>query len=157
MKYINDSQLDKFDKSILTILATNGRLPVTELAARIGLSKTPCLNRMKRLEKEGYIKGYAALINHEKLGYSHIAFIEVKLSTTTEKALSEFNAAVAKVPEIEQCHMTASSFDYLLKVRTSDITAYRRVLGEQISSLPHVSHTSTHVSMEAVKETVATR
>ena len=83
-----------------------------------------------------------------------MAFVEVRLSDTREKALRAFNAAVVKVPEIEQAHMIASHFDYLLKVRTRDMTAYRRFLGETISTLPHVANTSTYVAMEAVKETM---
>jgi Lrp/AsnC family leucine-responsive transcriptional regulator len=89
-----------------------------------------------------------------QLGLDHVAFVEVRLNDTREKALRAFNAAVVRVPEIEQAHMIASHFDYLLKVRTRDMTAYRRFLGETISSLPHVSNTSTYVAMEAVKETM---
>jgi len=76
----------------------------------------------------------------------------VRLAETTERALAAFNAAVLAIPEITQCHMIAGSFDYLLKVRTSDIQEYRRILGELISQLPHLANTSTHVSMQAVKD-----
>ena len=145
-------RLDQFDKSILEILSVEGRLPVTELANRVGLSKSPCQSRLKRLQEEGFIKGFRAELNAELLGLEHIAFVEVKLNDTTEKALNEFNSAVAKIREVEQCHMIAGQFDYLIKVRTQDIRAYRRVLGEKISTLPHVMNTSTHVSMQAVKE-----
>ena len=86
------------------------------------------------------------------MGQAHVAFVEVRLSDTREAALTAFNKAVLTVPEVEQCHMMASSFDYLLKVRTADIQSYRRVLGEVISALPHVASTSTYVAMEAVKE-----
>ena len=82
----------------------------------------------------------------------HVAFAEVKLSSTTEQSLREFNDAVCNVAEVEQCHMIAGSFDYLLKIRSSDIQAYRRILGETVFALPHVAHTSTFVSMQAVKE-----
>jgi Lrp/AsnC family leucine-responsive transcriptional regulator len=107
---------------------------------------------MRRLESRGYITGYRAVIDPAKVGLGHIAFVEVKLSDTTAKALNAFNAAVRKLPEVEECHMIASRFDYLLKVRTGDITAYRHVLGEKISALPHVAQTSTYVAMEAVKD-----
>ncbi|MBS0564330.1 MAG: Lrp/AsnC ligand binding domain-containing protein, partial [Proteobacteria bacterium] len=90
--------------------------------------------------------------NPIRMGLAHVAFVEVRLSDTREVALQAFNRAVQAVPEIEECHMMASSFDYLLKVRTGDIAAYRRVLGERISTLPHVASTSTFVAMEAVKE-----
>ena len=145
-------RLDRQDRAILKELSAEGRLPVTELAARVGLSKTPCQVRLKRLIEEGYIRGFRADLDPERLGLDHVAFTEVKLSDTREAALSAFNEAVRRVPEIESCHMIAGAFDYLLKVRTADIREYRRVLGEVISALPHVESSSTHVAMETVKE-----
>ncbi len=144
--------LDQFDLRILEELSVEGRLPVTELARRVGLSKSPVQARLRRLEETGAIRGYRALVDQVRLGRDHIAFVEVRLSDTRERALSAFNAAVLKVPEIEQAHMMASSFDYLLKVRTESMAAYRNVLAERISTLPHVASTSTHVAMQAVKE-----
>ena len=145
-------QLDRFDRSILHPLSQNGRLSTAELAQRVGLTKTPVQARVKRLESEGYIRGYMAIIDHERMGEGHVAFVQVTLSDTRSAALDAFNREVLKHPEIEECHMIAASFDYLLKVRTKDIQSYRRVLGEKISSLPHVSHTSTFVAMETVKD-----
>ncbi len=144
--------LDRFDLAIVRELAGDGRMAVTELSRRIGLTKTPTQARVARLEAAGVIAGYRAVLNPIRMGLAHVAFVEVKLSDTREAALQAFNRAVRGVPEIEECHMMASSFDYLLKVRTGDISAYRRVLGERISSLPHVASTSTFVAMEAVKE-----
>jgi len=144
--------LDDFDHAILRILRHEGRLSVTELAGRISLSKSPTQARLKRLERDGYIVGYQALIDQSRLGLDHIAFVEVKLSDTREAALRAFNVAVRGTPEIEECHLIAGAFDYLLKVRSSDIQSYRAVLAERISTLPHVASTSTHVAMEAVKE-----
>jgi Lrp/AsnC family transcriptional regulator, leucine-responsive regulatory protein len=144
--------LDSFDIKILDAVADNGRISVTELAARIGLSKTPCNARLKRLVDEGYIQGFRAVIDLQKLGLDHVAFAEVKLSDTREKALNEFNQAVRRIKEVEECHMIAGRFDYLLKVRTQNIRRYREVLGEKISSLPHVASTSTSVAMQSVKE-----
>ena len=145
-------RLDQFDRRILEALAEEGRISVTDLSARVGLTKTPCQTRMKRLIDDGYIEGFRAILNPAKLGLDHVAFAEVKLSDTREKALAEFNAAARRVPEIEECHMIAGRYDYLLKVRTSDIRRYRQVLGEKISSLPHVASSSTSVAMESVKE-----
>ena len=145
-------QLDRIDRNVLAALAKNGRLSMAELAERVGLSKTPVQARVKRLEKDGFIRGYAAIVDREKMGEGHVAFVQVKLSDTRSAALDAFNRAVTGVPEIEQCHMMAASFDYLLKVRTRDIAAYRRVLGERISALPHVAQTSTFVAMETVKD-----
>ena len=144
--------LDRFDHAILTELAAHGRVSATELARRIGLSKSPTQARLKRLEEQGVITGYGARLNRMHIGRAHVAFVEVRLSDTREAALQAFNKAVLAVPEVEECHMIASRFDYLLKVRTGDIQDYRRVLAERISALPHVASTSTYVAMEAVKE-----
>jgi Lrp/AsnC family leucine-responsive transcriptional regulator len=144
--------LDRIDRNIIAALSADGRLSMAALGAKVGLSKTPVQARVRRLEEAGYIRGYQAIVDREKLGEGHVAFVQVKLSDTRSEALDAFNRAVRLVPEIEQCHMIASSFDYLLKVRTTDIAAYRRVLGERISSLPHVAQTSTFVAMETVKD-----
>ncbi|KUR77606.1 ArsR family transcriptional regulator [Novosphingobium sp. Fuku2-ISO-50] len=144
--------LDDFDRKILDTLRKDGRITFTELAHKVGLSKTPCQQRVRRLVDSGVIVGFRAIVDPAKVGLDHVAFTEVKLSDTREAALGEFNAAVRLIPEVEECHMIASSFDYLLKVRTADIRRYRWVLGEKISSLPHVASTSTFVAMETVRE-----
>jgi Lrp/AsnC family leucine-responsive transcriptional regulator len=149
-----NEQLDQVDRRLLVELGRDGRISVAELSRRVGLSKTPLQARIRRLEEDGYILGYCAVINPDRLGLSHVAFVEVRLSDTRKAALDAFNKAVRALSEVEQVHMIASNFDYLLKVRTKDIAAYREVLGEKISALPHVAHTSTHVSMEAVKDRV---
>ncbi|GMM62250.1 Lrp/AsnC family transcriptional regulator [Novosphingobium pituita] len=144
--------LDRIDHRIVDELRVDGRLSINELARRVGLSKTPCQVRLKRLLDSGVIRGFRAVVDPQKLGLAHIAFTQVKLSDTREKALEAFRRAVLQVEEVEECHMIASHFDYLLKIRTADILAYRRVLGEQISSLPNVASTSTYVAMETILE-----
>jgi Lrp/AsnC family leucine-responsive transcriptional regulator len=149
-------ELDRYDRAILRLLAGEGRIPVAELARRIGLSKTPTQARLRRLEAAGVITGYRAMLNPMRLGLAHVAFVELRLSDTREAALQAFNAAVRAIPEIEECHMIAGGFDYLLKVRTADMAAYREVMAERISALPHVANSSTYVAMEAVKDTAFT-
>ena len=146
------ADLDTFDRKIIDVLRADGRIAITDLAARVGLSKTPCQVRVKRLIANGTIRGFRAIVDPARLGLDHIAFAEVKLSDTREEALEAFRRAVLKIPEVEECHMIASSFDYLLKVRTADIRRYREVLGERISSLPHVASTSTFVAMETIRD-----
>ena len=145
--------MDEYDRKILSVLSVEGRISMTGLGERVGLSKTPVTARVKRLEEDGVIKGYRATLSASKLGVEHIAFLEVKLSDTREKALDAFNQAVRAIPEVEACHMIAGGFDYLIKVRTSDIFAYRQVLGEQLSRLPNVASTSTYISMQSVVDT----
>lgn len=144
--------LDRLDRAILRVLSVDGRISVAELARRIGRSKTPTQARLRRLEKARVIRGYRAILDPIGIGAAHVAFVEVKLSDTREAALRDFNEAARDIPEIEECHLIAGGFDYLLKVRTPGIATYRRVLAESISSLPHVASTSTYVAMEVVKE-----
>lgn len=151
---VNGEGFDRFDAAILDVLAIDGRISVTELASRIGLSKSPTQARLRRLEARGVILGYTALIDPVRLRRAHVAFVEIRLEDTREAALRAFNEAVRRVPQIEQAHMIAGNFDYLLKVRCADMTGYRAFLGEVISTLPHVAATSTYVAMEAVKEAV---
>lgn len=146
------SEIDQFDLKIIAALVEDGRMSITDLSERVGLSKTPCQLRLKRLIESGTIEGFKATLNQEKMGLDHIVFAEVKLSDTREAALQSFNRAVKKIKEVEECHMIAGRFDYLLKIRTSDIRRYRLVLGEEISNLPHVASTSTNVVMQAIKE-----
>ena len=153
IKLEESRRIDRFDEKMMQILSTDGRIAITDLAKKLGMSKTPCGVRLKRLMSDGYITGFKAVLNPVKLDMNHVAFVEVRLQDTKEAALKAFNESVQLIPEIEQCHMIAGSFDYLLKVRTKDIIAYRRVLAERISDLPHVASTSTYVAMESVKET----
>ena len=146
------SELDRTDRKILKVLAVDGRVSVTDLALMVGLSKSPCAQRIKRLEGEGYIKGYSAILDYNRLGQAHIVFVEVTLNSTTEASLKAFNKAVMAIAEVEQCHMIAGGFDYLLKIRSKDIEDYRSILGEHISTLPFLGQTSTYVTMEAVKD-----
>lgn len=147
-------QLDAFDRKLLSEIARNGRLTIAELATLIGLSKSPTQTRLRRLEASGHILGYRALLDPAKLDLEHVAFVEVRLSDTREAALSAFNAAVLRAPEIEQCHLIAGQFDYLLKIRCRDMRAYRDILAEVVSTLPHIASSSTHVAMQAVKDAV---
>lgn len=144
--------MDRIDRKILDAVSRDGRISMSALADAVGLTKTPCAQRLKRLERDGYIRGYAARLDMEKLGRNHVAFVQVSLTDTKRPALEAFNAAARDVPEIEACHMIAGAFDYLLKVRSTDIAEYRRVLADTISALPYVSHTSTFVALETVKD-----
>lgn len=147
-----DEVLDATNVKILRELVANARIPITELARKVGLSKTPVALRIKQMEEMGLITGYRAILSPLKLGLTHVTYVEVRLSDTRQKALEQFNAAVRAIPEIEECYMIAGGFDYLLKVRSQDMAGYRRIMAEQISALPHIHGTTSYVSMEAVVE-----
>jgi Lrp/AsnC family leucine-responsive transcriptional regulator len=146
------SEFNKIDLSIIKHLRADGRIPNSRLAELVGLSTTACTARVKNLEERGIIKGYAAVIDDHLLLGENMAFVQVTMSSTSAAALAAFNAEVAKIIEIEQCHMVAANFDYLLKVRSVNMTDYRRILADKISSLPHVKQTSTFIVMESVKD-----
>ena len=147
-----NAELDATDRKILAELTANARIPMAELARRVGLSKTPVAARVRQMEKIGLITGSHAMLSQLKLGLTHVTYVEVRLDDTRAKALAEFNKAVRAIEEVEECYMIAGGFDYLIKVRSRDITDYRRIMGERISALPHVSATSSYVAMEAVVE-----
>ncbi|PCI51268.1 MAG: ArsR family transcriptional regulator [Alphaproteobacteria bacterium] len=153
----NESQRppDRIDQNILNILQKDGRISNVKLAQTINLSPTPCLERVRRLEKDGYIKGYVALLDPELLGAALVSFIEVSLDRTTISALETFRTEIRKMEEVQECHMVAGGFDYLIKVRTRDMIHYRKFLGEKLSSLSHISSTHTYMVMEEVKATSA--
>lgn len=148
----NLDDLDRIDRRILAALARDARLSMAALADVVGLSKTPVTARLKRLEAAGYIRGYYAALDAERLGLAQVAFVQVTLTETTAVALEAFNDAVRAAPGIESCHMIAGGFDYLLKIRTRDVAAYRRALTDVIAHLPHVSQTTTFMAMETVKD-----
>lgn len=145
-------EIDAIDGKIIAELVENARIPVAELARKVGLSKTPVALRIRHLEEIGLITGYRAILSPLKLGLTNVTYLEVSVSDTREAALQQFNAAVRAIPEVEECYMIAGGYDYLLKIRSRDMAHFRRILAENISVLPHVSNTSTHVSMEAVVE-----
>ncbi len=151
--------LDRTDQRILAVLQEHGRMPIVELAERINLTKTPCTERIRRLERDGVIMGYRAELDPEQLGASHVVIVHVTLNQTSDNALELFNEAVKRIPEVQACYLLAGQFDYMLKIRTLDITHYRRVLGDRIGKLPGVQQTHSYVAMEIVKDdkTIAIR
>lgn len=150
-KTVNSARpLDSIDRAILTTLQSEGRISNVELSQRVHLSPSPCLERVRRLEADGYINSYSAVLNADLLGLGKVAFIQVTLDRMREDVFDDFKSAVACSPYIVECHMVAGGFDYFLKVRFDDMDNYRMVL-EQVVKLPHVSQTHTYVVIEEIK------
>ncbi|MDR3514687.1 MAG: Lrp/AsnC ligand binding domain-containing protein [Azospirillaceae bacterium] len=147
--------LDRIDRAILRALQTDGRLPNVELARHVNLSPPACLDRVRRLERSGHIRGYVALLDPAKLERNLLVFIEVVLDRTSPDVFEHFKTAVLTMPEIQECHMVAGGFDYLIKARVSDMTAYRDFLGHTLVTLPGVRETHTYAVMEQVKDSTA--
>lgn len=144
-------QLDRIDRNILVELQKDGRLSNVELARRIGLSATPCLERVKKLEREGYIKGYKAVVDPAKLGQALLVYVEVSVNKNSPDVFDKFNKAVRQHDEIIECHLVSGNFDFLLKTRVTDMSEYRAVLGDILLQLPNISDSRTYVVMEEVK------
>jgi Lrp/AsnC family leucine-responsive transcriptional regulator len=148
-------ELDRIDRRILKILQGDARISNVELARQVNLSPTPCLERVRRLEREKYILDYVALLNPQKLDAALVAYVEISLDRTTTNAFERFKEAVMRLDMVQECQMVAGGFDYLMKVRVADMVAYRKFLGENLAAIEGVSQTHTYVVMEEVKATTA--
>lgn len=148
-------KLDRIDLAILAVLQNDGRITNVALARQVGLSPTPCLERVKSLEAHGFIKGYAAILAPAALGLGLTVFIQISLDRTSQQVFDNFRRAVLAIPEVQECHMVAGGFDYLLKVRLADMTAYRNFLGAVLSGIPGIRETHSYPVMEEVKDSAA--
>ena len=153
MKKTKERSLDRIDRKILRQLQSNARLTNADLARSVNLSPTPCLERVRRLDADGYILKYVTLLNPLKLGAGVISFVQVMLDRTSPDVFERFKKQVSLCPEVMECHMVAGGFDYLLKVRTKSMLEYRNFLGQTLAGLSDIKQTHTYVVMEEVKAT----
>jgi Lrp/AsnC family leucine-responsive transcriptional regulator len=151
----DERPLDRIDRRILETLQSDGRISNVALARRVNLSPTPCLERVRRLERAGYVLGYGARLDPARLGASLLVFVQVTLDRTTPDVFARFAEAIVRIPEVCECHMVAGGFDYLLKIRAADMAAYRGVLGQRLTAIPGVAQTHSYVVMEEVKDSRA--
>lgn len=147
--------LDDIDLQILDALQRDGRLPIVALAKAVGLSPTPCAERVRALESAGVIGGYAAKLDAARLGLGLLVFIEIAIDRSLQDAYHQFQRAIAKIAQVQECHMVAGSFDYLLKVRVPDLAAFRVFLGEVLSQVPGIRAAHSYAVMERIKESPA--
>ena len=147
-------ELDRLDRKILDVLQRQGRISMTELAEHIGLSASPCAERVKRMEREGTITGYHAHVSPAALGKTLLVFVEIKLSTKSGEVFDKVKQALLHLPEVLECHLVAGSFDYLLKARLSGMSEYRHLLGDILKKLPVAAESHSYVVMEEIKETL---
>ena len=146
--------LDRTDRRILECLQDDGRISNVALARKVNLTPTPCLERVKRLERDGYITGYSAILDPEKVGSGLLVFVEIDLLHTSPDVFRDFRKEVKKFTEVLECHLVSGNFDYLIKARVRDMQEYRDLLGEKILSLPGVNGSRSYVVMEEVKESL---
>lgn len=147
-------ELDKIDRRILDLLQRHGRLSMTELAEQVGLSPTPCTERVRRLERDGVITGYHARVSPAAVGRSMLVFVELKMAAKSDKVFDQVKRQIASVPEVLDCHLVAGDFDYLVKARIAEMSQYRRLLGNILLKLPGATESRSYIVMEELKETL---
>ena len=146
-------KLDSIDRRILRELQLDGRISFTDLAPKVGLTTSPCLERVRRLEAAGIIKGYTAIIDPRPVDAGLLIFVELSLTYTSGEVFTEFKRALQKLPQVLECHLVSGDFDYLIKVRTRDMNSYRELLGDMLRNLPNIRSSKTLAVMEELKET----
>jgi Lrp/AsnC family leucine-responsive transcriptional regulator len=153
--------LDRIDHAILAILQGDGRIVMKDLAERVGLSLTPCIERVKRMERDGVITGYHAHVSPQAIGLQILVFVEITLQQKSEDAFDAFRHAIAALPQVLECHLVSGDFDYLIKARIPEMAEYRRLLGEILGAAggggraPGAAQSRSYVVMEEIKETLA--
>lgn len=147
-------KLDRIDHQILEIMQKDGRIAISELASRVNLSTTPCSERVKRLERDGIIMGYYARLNPQLVDRNLLVFLEIKLSAKSGDVFDQVARDLVEIPEVLECHLISGEFDYLVKARLKEMTAYRRLLGDLLKKLPSSASSHSYIVMEEVKETL---
>ena len=147
-------KLDRIDRMILEILQNEGRIAISELASRVSLSTTPCSERVKRLEREGIIMGYHARLNPKHLDRNLLVFLEISLSAKSGDVFEQVAKDLMEIPEVQECHLISGDFDYLVKARLKEMSAYRRLLGDLLKKLPSSASSHSYIVMEEIKESL---
>ena len=150
-----DLRLDDTDRRLLRALQADGRISNQDLAQRCHLSPSACSDRVRRLREQGFITGFAAMLDPTKVGRSLLIFVEVVLDRTTADVFDDFAAAARGAPDVLECYMVAGGFDYLIKARVRDMAAYRAFLGEVLVQMPGVRETRTYAVLEEIKASAA--
>ncbi|MGO3385655.1 MAG: Lrp/AsnC ligand binding domain-containing protein, partial [Acinetobacter guillouiae] len=145
-------KLDRIDRMILDILQNEGRIAISELASRVSLSTTPCSERVKRLERDGIIMGYHARLNPKHLDRNLLVFLEISLSAKSGDVFEQVAKDLMEIPEVQECHLISGDFDYLVKARLKEMSAYRRLLGDLLKKLPSSASSHSYIVMEEIKE-----
>ncbi len=146
--------LDKLDRKILHILQQDGRISMKDLSEQVGLSITPAIERVKRMERDGVILGYAARIDPPALGAKLLVFVEITLNQKSASMFEQFRREVLRIPEVQECHLVSGDFDYLIKARIHEMAQYRKLLGDMLLQLPGAAQSKSYVVMEEIKETL---
>jgi DNA-binding Lrp family transcriptional regulator len=145
-------KLDDIDRQIIEILQENGRITNNDLAKKVGLTTTPTLERVKRLEREGVIRGYSAVINRDYVNRGLTAFCSIKLSVHQMGEMVEFSKHIAEMPEILACYNTTGEYDYLLQIVVEDTKEYEKFMRTKLTQIPGMERIHTSIALSVIKE-----
>lgn len=145
--------MDKYDRDILKVLQSEGRISNKDLAQKVALSQAPCWRRVDALQKSGLIKGYTAIVDQEKVGLNITAFAQITLDNHHPETVQRFDQGIQQWPEILECHATSGEYDYLLKIVTRDMNSYNHLIYDKILTLPSIRSVNTSFSMQQKKRT----
>lgn len=148
-------QIDRIDRKIMTVLMHEGRLSNTELAGKVGLSPAPCWQRVKRLEADGYITGYAALLDQALLGAKETVLLDVTLDRHDDEAVANFGAAMAAMPEVLEVYLTTGEYDYFIKVAVAGTQGYADFLSRKLYKIPGVRHSRSSFTLGCLKKSLS--
>lgn len=148
-------KLDSIDRKILGALQTDGRMTFSSLADAVGLTTTPCIERVRRLEREGYIEGYRAILDPARLEAQMVVFVQIRLDRNSKDSFELFKRALRKLPQVQECYLVTGEFDFLVKARVSGMDAYRDFLETGLLSISGVKDSTSIVAMEVIKESMA--
>lgn len=147
--------IDRIDRKIMSALVENGRLTNSQLAEHVGLSPAPCWQRLKRLEKEGYIAGYAAILDQERLGASETVILEVTLDRHDDEAVESFGRAMAAMPEVLEVYLTTGEYDYFIKVAVDGTRGYEEFLRKRLYKIPGIRHSRSSFTLRCLKKSLS--
>jgi len=147
--------LDKLDLKILNLLQTNGRMKYSELARHVGLTTSPCIDRVKRLEKEGFIQAYTAVLNPKKLDYGMVVFVQVRLDRSIKNSFEKFRQSVLALSQVQECYLVTGNYDFTIKARVSGMDAYRKFLESDLLSIAGVQESTSSVVIDTIKESLS--
>jgi len=152
-RFVQADALDAIDRKILAVLQADGRISLANLSARIGLSPSPCLRRMRHLERDGIIAGYVAVLDQGKVGLPVSVFVSIKLESQRVQALERFNKAIARWPEVLECYLMTGPRDYLLRIVVADLAAYEQFLKQKLTKVDGIASIESSFALEQVKYT----
>ncbi|MCW5624710.1 MAG: Lrp/AsnC family transcriptional regulator [Burkholderiales bacterium] len=145
-------KVDKFDRAILAVLQQDARASLQDISARVGLSTTPCWNRIKRMEHDGTIQGYTVRIDPAALGFTETVIVHVTLESHNDETLYEFGKALEEIPEVLEAYLVSGDYDYYIRIAVRDTRDYERLLRERLYRIPGIRHSKSSFILRRLKE-----